>query len=166
MQSIATRQGLSLSYEKPKLIVGWMDIPKGMKQIQDSDLRVLGVTPGAMSMRLPTDGPLWIDGKKRKDYTKDEIKDSKGVLKKEMSLFLLMSNYTDFKGEESLLQHGQRQKWGFSLIVHQSVTVNLLVKVLSILGDVPRITTAVCLLLRNEESNNFGKLRESVFQEK
>jgi len=84
VRAVARQNGLPLEYEKQDVNYGWEGKPKGIEQV------------------LWERG--WIDGNRRKDYTMDGKKDSKGVLKKETSLFLLMSDCTDFEGEESLLQ--------------------------------------------------------------
>ena len=70
--------------QKQQVKYGWEGKPKGMEQI------------------LWEHG--WFDGSRQKDYTKDGKKDSKDVLKKDTSLFLLLSNCVDFEGEQSLLQ--------------------------------------------------------------
>jgi hypothetical protein len=84
IQKLCTDKGIPIKVSLPKITEGWVNKPKGLKQV------------------------LWergfIDESNLHKYTQHGKVDAFGVIQQEYSLHFLMSNCKDFLEEESLLQ--------------------------------------------------------------
>jgi hypothetical protein len=85
IKNMAERAGISLTYQKQGINKGWEGKAKGMEKI------------------LGERG--WIDpSHDRKSYTVHGKNDSMGAVRKDKSLWYLMSNLKDFEAQETMLQ--------------------------------------------------------------
>jgi len=144
VQAVARQQGLPLSYKKQDVKYGWEGKPKGIEQV------------------LWERG--WIDGNRQKDYTMDGKEDSKEVLMKGTSLFLLMSNCTDFEGGGGTSFADEQQRNGGSCWPDTEVPLWVGRRRYPVfLGMHKNITTNDCPWQWREESKHSRRQWERVF---
>jgi len=147
IKNLAQRVGsIALTYEQRAIVQGWGGKPKGMEQT------------------------LWeqdfIDPSQNcKVYSVNGTKDLMGAVRKDTSLWHLMSNLKAFKSQETMLQL-KATEMGILIDWMPNGIASLRVRGSSMVGDALRITTDDNLWKTREEKTIFVGLWESVFQDK